>query len=508
MRGCCAFFALLLVGVAADVVPAADAYPNLQLFVDAASQDEGTAEAAMTALAESWRDDYTALLVDFARFMRPRRRARAAIGAGTAGAATGSTTGGAPGAAGSGGFPTAGTPQREDPSTRVRERLTRFLEDQTGQDFGDDLRAWRRWYWRRPYNPHPEYAAFKAALYSNVDERMGQFFTAGGPERIRLDEIDWGGVSVNGIPPLDHPEPIPAEQAGYLEDKHVVFGIEVGGEARAYPKRILAWHEMALDRLGGTELTIVYCTLCGTVIPYGSEAGGEHHTFGTSGLLYRSNKLMFDHETMSLWSTIEGRPVIGPLATRYEDLELQAYPVVTTTWREWKALHPDTTVLSLDTGYERDYSEGAAYRSYFRTDRLMFGVPKLDKRLKNKEPVLALRLRPAGGRDEAGLQALALSARFLKKKQNRVFHKPFAGHELVIVTSRDGANRVYDAGATRFVGEERDGRLRDATGGYWRLTETALVSEAGGPSPRPRLPARRVFWFAWQAMFPDTELVK
>jgi hypothetical protein len=501
MRGCCASVALLLIGASATVVPAANAYPDLQLFVDAVSQDERTAQTAMAALAESWRDDYAALLVDLARFMRPRHRARAALGAGTAGAAPGSPTGGA---AGSGGFPTAGPPQREDPSTRVRERLTRFLEDRTGQDFGDDLRAWRRWYWSRPYNPHPEYAAFKAALYSNVDERMGQFFAAGGPERIRLDEIDWGGVSVNGIPPLDHPKTIPAERADYLKDKHVVFGLELGGEARAYPKRILAWHEMALDRLGGTELTIVYCTLCGTVIPYGSEAGGERHTFGTSGLLYRSNKLMFDHETMSLWSTIEGRPVIGPLAARYEDLELQAYPVVTTTWREWKALHPDTTVLSLDTGYERDYSEGAAYRSYFRTDRLMFEVPNLDKRLKNKEPVLALRLRPAGGGDEAELQALALSADFLKKKQNRVFHKPFAGHELVIVS----ANRVYDAGETRFVSQDKDGRLRDASGDYWRLTETALVSEAAGAAPRPRLAARRVFWFAWQAMFPDTELVK
>jgi hypothetical protein len=244
------------------------------------------------------------------------------------------------------------------------------------------------------------------------------------------------------------------------------------------------------------------------VIPYGSEAGGTHYSLGTSGLLYRSNKLMFDHETMSLWSTIEGRPVVGPLAERYDELELEAYPVVTTTWREWKALHPDTTVLSLDTGHERDYSEGAAYRSYFRTDKLMFGVPKLDKRLKNKEPVLALRLRPAESGDDGELQALALSAKFLGKRQNRVFHKSFAGHELVIVTSPDGANRVYDAGETRFATQEKDGRLRDSTGGSWRLTETALVPEAEGASPRSRVAARRVFWFAWQAMFPDTELVK
>jgi hypothetical protein len=481
MKGRRVLSALLLavaVFAARPAARAADPHPELQLFIDATSQDEQKAQAALAALAESWRDGYAALFVDLARFMRPRQESG------------------------------PGPRPPEHPTTKVRERLLRFLEHQTGQDFGDDLRAWRRWSWRSPYDPHPDYAAFKAALYSNVDEQMAQFFPAGAEERIRLDEIDWGGVKVNGIAPLDHPKHIPAEQAGYLEDKHVVFGLEVGGEARAYPKRILAWHELALDRLGGVELTVVYCTLCGTVIPYGSEVGGEHRTFGTSGLLYRSNKLMFDRETMSLWSTIEGRPVIGSLAARYDELELEAYPVVTTTWRAWKALHPETTVLSLDTGYEHDYSEGAAYRSYFRTDKLMFDVPKLDKRLKNKEPVLALLLRPTGGGDADERRALALSAKFLKKKQNRIYHKRFAGHELVIVTSGDGANRVYDAGETRFVSQEKDGRLRDATGGSWRLTETALEPEASGTSPRPRLPARRVFWFAWQAQFPDTELVK
>lgn len=452
---------------------AAEGHPPLQLFIDATAQDDDKAKAALQALGEQWRDGYAAIFVDLARFMRP---------------------------AGAGG------PGQQHPTIKVRRRLVRFLEEQTGQDFGDDLRAWRLWMWRGPYEPHPDYPAFKAALYANVDKRMGQFFPVGGEEHIRLDEIDWGGVPTDGIPPLDHPKHIPAKEASYLKDKHVVFGIEVGGQARAYPKRILAWHELARDELGGTELTIVYCTLCGTVIPYGAEAGGRPFTLGTSGLLYRSNKLMYDKETMSLWSTIEGRPVVGPLAARHDELVLQDYPVVTTTWREWRTLHPDTTVLSLDTGHDRDYSEGAAYRDYFATDRLMFDVPKLDDRLKNKEPVLALRVEPADG--SALPQALALSARFLKKKENRVFHKSFAGHELVIVTSQDGANRVYDAGETRFATYEKNGSLRDASGGVWRLTETALVLEGAEGASLPRLPARRVFWFAWQAMFPDTELVK
>jgi hypothetical protein len=313
--------------------------------------------------------------------------------------------------------------------------------------------------------------------------------------------VDWGGVGVDGIPPLDHPAHVEASEASWLDDDHVVFGIALGGQARAYPKRILAWHELARDRLGDVELAIVYCTLCGTVIPYGAEVGGLTRSFGTSGLLYRSNKLMYDAESKSLWSSVEGRPVIGALAG--QPLELAAYPVVTTTWAEWRRLHPATTVLSLDTGHERDYSEGAAYRDYFASDRLMFEVPGEDRRLRNKDEVLALLLRPPDD-SAAPRRALAISARFLER--HRLHALRFAGHDLLVITSREGANRVYATAGRRFAREARDGRLEDAEGGLWRLTEAALVAEDG--AALPRVPARRAFWFGWRAQFPDTELVK
>ena len=98
---------------------------------------------------------------------------------------------------------------------------------------------------------------------------MRDLFKPGTKSTIRLHEIKWGGVErVNGIPPLEYPDHQGAAEAEYVDDDHVVFGIAVNGEARAYPKRILAWHEMAVDTIGGVELTIVYCVLCGTVIPY------------------------------------------------------------------------------------------------------------------------------------------------------------------------------------------------------------------------------------------------
>jgi hypothetical protein len=481
---------------ATAILPAQSRPPDLALFVRAASSDAREAERALAELATIWRPGYTPMLVDLARFILPPRPTAPASQAGTVDL-TGIAALGDPEDRRSGILDLSATPAGQPPHP-ARVRLTRFLEARTGQRFGDDLGRWREWMWRQRYEPHPDYMAFKAALYARVDPKMGRFFT--NRATIRLDEIDWGGVRVNGIPPLVAPKHIPATAATWLKDSHIVFGIEVGGEARAYPRRILAWHEMAHDRLGGVDLTIVYCTLCGTVIPYESLVGGARRTFGTSGLLYRSNKLMFDEESMSLWSTLDGTPVVGPLAG--SALRLTARPVVTTTWGEWRKTHARTTVLSLATGHARDYSEGAAYREYFATDRLMFRVPVLDKRLKNKDEILGVILPAEGG----GRQAVAFSADFLERQS--VYHGQFGAHSLVVLTSPQGANRVYDAVTHRFTAWVGLATVRDSAGRIWEVTEDTLVLP-GSPAVRlPRRTAFRAFWFGWYSQFPDTELVR
>jgi len=317
---------------------------------------------------------------------------------------------------------------------------------------------------------------------------------------ILLDEVEWGGVVVNGIPPLDYPTHLEASEAGYLDDSDVVFGIAVNGETMAYPKRILAWHEMALDRIGGVDLTIIYCTLCGTVLPYESEVGGQRRLFGTSGLLYRSNKLFFDVATHSLWSTLEGRPVIGPLAG--QDLTLRLRSSVTTTWGEWRRLHPDTEVLSVETGYDRDYSEGAAYRDYFATDDLMFQVSLTDDRIRHKDEVLVMRLEDAGS---AEVRPWAIAAQFLD--DNRIYPFQAAGRSFVVITSPDGANRVYENGDVSFAVRAESLPIVDQAGVEWRLTEDRLEATDESGRTLPRVTANRAFWFGWYAQFPDTELV-
>ena len=480
---------LLLAGAASPATgqPAAPGrHPDIALFFDAADpEDEDAAEAALAQIADLWRDGYAAILRDMMRLMQPPAGPAPSFNAPD---------------------PTRAEPafeltfRREHPSTKVWRRMMNFLEDQTGERFRGDMDRLQQWIWSQPYDPHPDYALFKGEWFAAIDGRFRQFFPRGVEASIRLDEIDWGGVVVNGIPPLEYPRALPAAAADYLDDDHVVFGIAVNGETRAYPKRILAWHEMALDRLGGLELTIVYCTLCGTVIPYESVIDGQHINIGTSGFLYRSNKLMFDHETRSLWNTFGGEPVVGPLVG--SGLRLRHRSVVTTTWGEWRRTHPETTVLSLETGHRRDYSEGAAYRDYFATDRLMFQVSETDDRLKNKDEVVVMLLPDASGTQ----RPLAIDVDLLR--DNRVYQTEHAGHRLVVVTTRRGANRVFDAGDGRFTDVREDGRVVDDAGGIWRVTEDALVPDGDSQQPRPRLAAQRAFWFGWYAQFPDTTLIK
>jgi hypothetical protein len=483
----------ILALISAAFIVAVAGPPPLQRFVEITSTDEKIARAALNDIASQWKDQYAAMLLDVVRlFPTPRvegpadsqflsdeedRRASARIQPGD-------------------------LPPVREPGSPVRRLLIAFLEKQTGQRFGDDIDRWREWSWKLADDPHPEYAAFKGIVYQNIDPRMRAFFPAGARSTIRLDEIDWGGVRVNGIPPLRYPKTIDAPVARYLADSNIVFGLVINGEARAYPKRILAWHEMAIDRIGGVEMTVVYCTLCGTVMPFESDVGGRTFRFGTSGLLYRSNKLMFDEDSQSLWSTFEGAPVVGPLVG--QNIRLRTRPVVTTTWKEWRLAHPATTVLSPDTGYQRDYAEGAAYREYFSNDRLMFRVSNVDRRLPNKAEVLVMQL--AGGAAPDHRVPIAIHTAFLRR--HPVYSLTAGGHRLVVITTGKGANRAYHAGDTVFPAQPAGTAITDAAGNRWHVKEPGLVREANPELMLPRVSAQRAFWFGWYAQFPETLLIK
>ena len=381
-------------------------------------------------------------------------------------------------------------------SRRVLRDVLALIESKTGKAFDGSVDTWYNWLWSAERPVHPELAHFKTLLYAPIDPRFAEYFEGHPKTAIRLDEIRWGGVRRDGIPPLKNPAMIAAGQASWLDGDDIVFGVAIDGDLRAYPKRILAWHEMFKDRIGGRELAGVYCTLCGALVLYDVTVAGVQHELGTSGFLYRSNKLMYDHATKSLWSTLTGTPVVGALVGK--GIELQPLYVVTTTWKEWRRRHPGTQVLSLDTGHRRDYSEGAAYRDYFATDRLMFSVPARDDRLANKAEVLALRSTQAPG------EALAVAADFLASRP--VYHGRIGSLEFVVLTDASGANRVYASEGVTFTGWDHAAAARDSGGNTWKVDEATLTSPTG--KSLKRLPAHRAFWFGWHAAFPATRLVK
>ena len=126
---------------------------------------------------------------------------------------------------------------------------------------GPDLRAWLEWWWKQPAEMHAEYPIFKSTLYGLLDPRFKAYFSREREMTIRLREVVWGGVAQDGIPPLRSPTMMAAADAEYLADTDVVYGFTLNGDARAYPKRILAWHEMFVDTVGGVPIAGVYCTL-------------------------------------------------------------------------------------------------------------------------------------------------------------------------------------------------------------------------------------------------------
>ncbi len=195
-------------------------------------------------------------------------------------------------------------------------------------------------------------------------------------------------MRVDGIPALTNPEFIRAQDATYLEDKEPVFGVSIHGDNRAYPLRIMDWHEMANDVVGGVPVALAYCTLCGSGILYDARAKGHTFVFGSSGLLFRSNKLMYDHETNTLWNQLSGEPVIGKLAD--SGTRLSVLPVVLTSWGQWRSQHPDTKALSLHTRYPRDYTLGATYGSYFASPTTMYPVWRRSGILPAKASVFAV----------------------------------------------------------------------------------------------------------------------
>jgi len=372
-----------------------------------------------------------------------------------------------------------------------KEEIAGVLTELTGADPGVSWFDWMLWQQAHPeIKPHASFPRLKAALLQRIDPAFDRFVRADAGMDIRIEEVTWGGVAVDGIPALTNPDLITPAEADYILPEEPVFGIEINGDARAYPLRFMDWHEMLNDVIGGLPVSLAYCTLCGAGILFDTRVEGreEPFTFGSSGLLYRSNKLMYDRQTNSLWNQFTGQPVSGEL--RGSGIALKILPVAISRWDDWLLRHPDTRVLAAETGYQRDYRPGRPYGAYFASPELMFPAELNDGRLREKDIVFGL--RTAGGAKAWPLTAF---------EGGRVINDSVGFKDVVLVG--DTASRSVRAyqrnGADFSVGADRD-HLR-AAGQDWAITEEALIGPDG--ARLPRMPGHLAYWFAWAGYLGD-----
>lgn len=285
---------------------------------------------------------------------------------------------------------------------------------------------------------------------------------------IPVSEIHQGGPPRDGIPAIESPKYLPISEVDYLQENDLVLGIEMNGVARAYPIRILIWHEIVNTEFGRDPVVVTFCPLCGTGIAFLSQAiapsekdkGVQVIDFGVSGLLHNNDMLMYDRQTDSLWSQIPGKAISGPMAgARLKRLSVSHIP-----WAQWKRQYPNGEVLSTKTGAIRDYNDDP-YKGYDRTEKLFFPVSRSDKRYTNKDLVLGL--------EQEGI--------------TKVW--PFS--ELEKTATKSGSNLITDTFNGQPIAINFD-----------PLSKTAIIQDMAG---KP-LPAVRAFWFAWYSFYPDTEV--
>lgn len=370
---------------------------------------------------------------------------------------------------------------------------------------GETITTWHdayNWQERHPeIVPHPTYRDIKLHFLGNTDARFLDLFKPpyGNREnmRIRLEEIVWGGALYDDIPSLDFADMVKPGEADYLLESDLVFGVEINGDARAYPLRIMGWHEMVNDVIGGVPVALAYCTLCGSGILYETQIKDRDgpFVFGSSGLLYRSNKLMFDRQTNSVWNQFSGEPVFGPLVD--SGIKLKTLPISITSWSKWHEQHPDTRVLSVDTGHIRNYESGFVYHDYFASPDLMFpAVVRDESELLRKDYVF-------GMRQFAASKAWPLEA----FTETSVINDTLGDTPIVLIGDPSTRTvRAYERQVDEIFSESADGALI-AKHAEWQINEEFLTiaSDGNNPTRRARLPGHVSYWFAWENFMHDSD---
>lgn len=325
---------------------------------------------------------------------------------------------------------------------------------------------------------------------------------------IDLEHLVSGGPPPDGIPPIDQPAFEPAESVDWLQDDEPVLSLTVGEETRAYPLQIMTWHEIVNDTVGGEPVAVTYCPLCNSGVAFHRQVDGAVLDFGTSGMLYADNLVMYDRQTESLWPQLTGQASVGALT----GTQLTAIPMGVVGWSQFVAAHPDAPVLTRDTGHVREYGRNP-YPGYDDPDGWLLVEPPdgRDPRLPVKERVIGVRFRgravavPRRTVAETGTVTVEHAGQrvvlwHVPGQRSALDDDTIAGGEEIgsvgVFTPRVGGRWLT------FAAES--GRIHDVeTGSRWNVLGEAVAGPLRGRRLRP-VTHLDTFWFAWVAFQPDT----
>ena len=307
---------------------------------------------------------------------------------------------------------------------------------------------------------------------------------------IPLDKIKGGGPPMDGIPSIDNPVFADVRGSYFMSDSDTVIGLEINGEVKAYPLFILVWHEIVNDNVGGTPVAVTYCPLCYTNQVFERVINGQEVEFGTSGKLYNSNLLMYDRFTESYWSQALGIAVKGELS----GYKLNLVPFDVITWGDWKTLHPDTVVLTTDTGHIRSYATDP-YGNYYTEPRILFPVEHSDDRMHPKEIILGFNqdgIYKAYKQDDIESNTII---------NDSIGKTPIKLISLFPQNSR-AFERTLDGQVLDFV--YVDNKIIDTqTNSEWNYDGLSISGEHEGKQLE-RMSIEPGFWFEWVAFHPKT----
>ena len=274
---------------------------------------------------------------------------------------------------------------------------------------------------------------------------------------VPKSEILSGGPPKDGIPSIDRPKFVSAKKVNFLKLNDRVIGYFHNGVAKAYAIKILNWHEIVNDEVGGQPVVVSFCPLCGTGIIFDADSGGRGLSFGVSGFLYQSDMLLYDRQTESLWSQVKGEAVTGRLLGR----KLKLLPSTQTTWGAWKKKHPNTLALTTETGYSRSYDRDP-YEGYSKTRELFFPVTRQNATYHPKEQIIGIQVGK--------------------------IYKAWPFIELARIKSP--LQQTIDGKSFKIEFDKK--------------SRTAIVVDESGKE----YPSVVAFWFAWYTFHPETQIFK